>query len=194
MQKLKQEIREKIINYAAHQFLKQGYNATSMRTIANQCGISVSNLYNYYKNKEHLFSVLTADCYKEMQQLVHRIKNHSPSEGVDNKIFVNSVIQNLLSIIKSNKKEFLLLLDKSKGTKYERFKNNLIQILSHHFIEEFSHKKNQAVSEFITNTAAKNIIYGLIDIAKHTHNDEDISIHTGNLINYHLHGILFFIQ
>jgi AcrR family transcriptional regulator len=36
-------------------FTRQGYHGTSVRDIADAAGISIGNLYNYYRTKQHLF-------------------------------------------------------------------------------------------------------------------------------------------
>lgn len=47
--------REAILDVAAEVFLEEGYDATSMSTIASKVGGSKSTLYNYFKSKEELF-------------------------------------------------------------------------------------------------------------------------------------------
>jgi len=45
------------IEEAARQlFIKQGFHATSMRTIAARAGTSLGNVYNYYRTKEEILS------------------------------------------------------------------------------------------------------------------------------------------
>jgi AcrR family transcriptional regulator len=45
-----------VIEDAARElFIKQGFHATAMRDIAKTAGVSLGNLYNYYKTKEEIF-------------------------------------------------------------------------------------------------------------------------------------------
>ncbi|MBI4850714.1 MAG: TetR/AcrR family transcriptional regulator [Acidobacteria bacterium] len=62
MPKLSQEIvKEKKSNIetaAKVLFIKQGFHGTSIRQIAAQAGVSLGNLYNYYKTKEDILESL----------------------------------------------------------------------------------------------------------------------------------------
>ena len=62
MPKLAQPVIErnqlKIESVALRLFTRQGYHGTSVREIAEAAGISIGNLYNYYRNKEELFASL----------------------------------------------------------------------------------------------------------------------------------------
>lgn len=59
MQVLKEEIRKKILNAAENIFYQKGFRGATTRSIANEVGISVSNLYLYYENKEAIFYGVT---------------------------------------------------------------------------------------------------------------------------------------
>lgn len=50
--RLVEERREQIADGAVGLFIKQGYEGTSMREIAEACAMSVGNMYNYVKSKE----------------------------------------------------------------------------------------------------------------------------------------------
>lgn len=59
MPKLSRQIMEekkgRIEEAAKELFINQGFHGTSMRDIAAQAGVSLGNLYNYYRTKEELF-------------------------------------------------------------------------------------------------------------------------------------------
>lgn len=48
----------KIEQAALRIFTRQGYHGTSVREIADEAGISLGNIYNYYKTKEQIFESL----------------------------------------------------------------------------------------------------------------------------------------
>ena len=59
MPKIIENVEEKIFNNVIDLINKNGFNNTSMKTIANETGIAVGTLYNYFSNKEELvFSVI----------------------------------------------------------------------------------------------------------------------------------------
>ncbi len=55
MQTLKEEMRNNILKAAESEFLKNGKEAATMRTIATQAGMTAANMYHYYKGKDALY-------------------------------------------------------------------------------------------------------------------------------------------
>lgn len=55
MQVLKQEIRIKFLEAAKTEFIRYGYQGTSMRNIARWTEFTVGNIYRYWPSKEKLF-------------------------------------------------------------------------------------------------------------------------------------------
>ena len=51
-------IRETLLRAALRRFVQQGYHGTSMRQIARDAGMSLSNIYNYFPSKEALFAAV----------------------------------------------------------------------------------------------------------------------------------------
>ena len=52
MQIPKDNIRNNILKAAENIFLEKGYSKTSMREIAAKSNVVLSNIYNYFKNKD----------------------------------------------------------------------------------------------------------------------------------------------
>ncbi len=53
-QVLKDDLRNKIMHSAADEFLEKGFQDASMRRIAAKSGMTVGNLYRYFKSKEDI--------------------------------------------------------------------------------------------------------------------------------------------
>lgn len=54
--------RHNIITAAKQLFSEKGYAATGLREIAEKAGVSLGNIYNYFKNKEEIFcSIFTPE-------------------------------------------------------------------------------------------------------------------------------------
>ena len=60
MQYLKEDIQEKILHIAEEVFSEKGYKDASMREIASRTGITVSNIYHYFKSKDELVIQVTS--------------------------------------------------------------------------------------------------------------------------------------
>ncbi|MEW6131259.1 MAG: TetR/AcrR family transcriptional regulator [Acidobacteriota bacterium] len=67
-----EEKKQRIEDAAKDLFIKQGFHATSMRDIAAKAGVSLGNLYNYFKTKE---SILESIIAKYLVLIDERLKN-----------------------------------------------------------------------------------------------------------------------
>ena len=61
--------KRKIEKAALQVFVKQGFHGTSMRDIANASGVSIGNIYNYYKTKEDLYQGIAENYEAKMQPM-----------------------------------------------------------------------------------------------------------------------------
>jgi AcrR family transcriptional regulator len=50
-------------------FCRQGYHGTSVREIADEAGISIGNIYNYYRTKEELFVSLVRNYEQRIEAM-----------------------------------------------------------------------------------------------------------------------------
>ncbi|MBC2580163.1 TetR/AcrR family transcriptional regulator [Clostridium sp. DJ247] len=71
------EKKHEILKVALSLFGKNGYNATSMETIASACGFSKAVLYQYFHNKEELFTAIF-----EEEDVIENFKMLSIDDGV----------------------------------------------------------------------------------------------------------------
>jgi AcrR family transcriptional regulator len=188
MQILKKEIRSRIQQVATAEFLRYGYQEVTMRDIAKKSEISVGNLYNYYKNKEDLFDSLTSASYLYLNQLLKEVNEHGRESGVANIEFAKSLVLMISQLLKKHRVGFLLMIDRGQDTKYHNLKNEMITLLVRHFEKELM-KKVKSDASLIMRIAAKNLVYGLIEVAKNYQGDEWADRNIERLIDYHLHGI-----
>lgn len=188
MQILKKEIRSRIQQVSTAEFLRSGYQEVTMRDIAKKSAISVGNLYNYYKNKEDLFDSLTSAAYLYLNQLLKEVNEHSRETGVADMDFVKSLVLMISQLLKKHRVGFLLMIDRGQDTKYHNLKNEMINLLVRHFEKELTNKVKSDAS-LIMRIAAKNLVYGLIEVARNYQGDEWADRNIEGLIDYHLHGI-----
>jgi AcrR family transcriptional regulator len=59
-----------ILTQAAAMFAERGYERTSMRDLADQCGISKSLLYHHFSDKEALYARIALGFTREMHEFV----------------------------------------------------------------------------------------------------------------------------
>ena len=112
MQVLKDEIRKKILYTAENMFFERGFQQTTMRNIAELVGISVSNLYLYYDNKEAIFADVVEGFYLYLTNGLKSFLDHKDSD-----VNITEELSRMLKVmIASNHKKFVILIDKSRQT------------------------------------------------------------------------------
>ena len=197
MQFKKQEIKEKILSAAKNDFHKNGFEKTSMRHIASVAQVSVSNVYNYFKSKRTLFYEITTPFYDNFSKIINDLTYHASGEDFSTE-YVESVIKIIGELVKKNRVELEIIMDRSHGTKYEKLKYEMIQIFEEHFKEHMKSDKGKNRKEtenlFIFHLIASNLIEAMLEISRHYVNDEWVDNNIKALIKYHLFGITQFYE
>lgn len=135
MQILKDEIREKILEIALEEFYSFGFDKTSIRSIADKTGISVGNVYRYFKSKEEIFDTLLTPVLVELVGLLNHNENEIEISVGSLMNFMENQAVKITEVIAKRKKEIIIIVDGSKGTKYENSKEEFIKSLENHIGE-----------------------------------------------------------
>jgi AcrR family transcriptional regulator len=102
----KGELTRSAIIEAAHElFITQGYNATSMRKIAQQAGIALGGIYNHFASKEEIFEVVFIE-YHPYLEMIPAIES---AQGETIKEFVRNAANQMMAAMQS-RPDFLNLM------------------------------------------------------------------------------------
>jgi len=78
--------REHIARCATHVFVKKGYDRTNVDEIADACGMSKGNLYNYVGSKEDILYLVIdrglTNLTKTIEDLCDRLSNVAPADAL----------------------------------------------------------------------------------------------------------------
>ncbi len=183
MQVLKEEIRERIIKVAEDLFYKEGFEGTTTRNIAANVGISVSNLYLYYENKEDIFSAVIEAFYQYLNSRFEELLVHNNKEdNISDKIY-----KLVWDFIVKDQRKFIILADKSRGTKYEYSKTVVTQELKKHICSLLPDTFND--KELMSFILSHNLIDGIVEIAKNYRDERRLADSLKHLIVYHAEGL-----
>ncbi|MFX1283439.1 MAG: TetR/AcrR family transcriptional regulator [Promethearchaeota archaeon] len=197
---LKKQIKEKIERAALDEFLSKGFLNASMRIIAQNAQTSTSNLYNYFDCKEKLFYSITDEVYNIIKDLTNDLVHTEREIGRE---FFFEQVSNLIArpikdLLKNHRKEFLLIMEGSQGTKYENFQEELVIIMEKHFAEHLQTIDNTTTKNvsdtFIFHILARNLLEGLLEISRHYINDKWVDDNIEALMKYHVHGMAQFFK
>jgi len=122
MQVLKNDVRNNILLSGADEFYRFGYKDASIRRIANDAGVTPGNIYAYFRSKETLFSGVLAETLKELNEFVKQTQRKNFN--------IQNLTEEITNIFLRNKKQFLILMNGSKGTQFENIKQELCELVS----------------------------------------------------------------
>lgn len=166
MQVLKEEVRNNIIKAAKHEFRQNGFKNSSMRSIAKKSGMTVGNLYRYFNNKEDLFHTVVSPAFNKIIKLINE-EGVSLFERNGRNIIAEYATMKVIEIHSEHRDELLILINGSKGTKYEGGKIELISLLEKRINGLFDNiRKNGVVIEdsFLAKVIASSYVEGVIII------------------------------
>ena len=169
VQVLKEKVKEKIYQAAIEEFYKKGFSKAKMQDIAKKAGISVGLTYSYYNNKEDLFAAIVEPIYKEIIQSVENEEERDSEIGDPANLFEQESAF-ILQLLRQKREIFLILIDRSKGTRFEKAKEQIINVTKEHIKQQLSSRVDGQlfkIDEVFYHILANNFIEGLLEIARH---------------------------
>ncbi len=183
MQVQKINIKNTILEVARQSFFKKGYQKTSMRTIAKEANVTLSNIYNYFKNKDEILEIILQPVFEEMEKVFerHNDPNYITTNWTETKD-LNELedFREQTKFIITYKKELDLLLHKCSGSKYENIKDSLIDRYtesSREYLQLMKEKYpqvNKEISDFFLHTTAGWWIQIVSEIVSHNLKEKEI--------------------
>lgn len=192
MQVLKEEMRKRIYEAAIGEFYKKGFSQASMREIAKSAGMTVGNLYRYFKDKEDLFCSVISPVYESLMELVDKsielVKHRFDTS------FFEFLSEQILKIRKVHKIELLILFEGSGGTKYERAKENIVEIvedfLKENLLKGLKDKAIKIEDEYLFRVIAVGFVESMIMINKNFDSDEKLQKVAAQFITFYFSDVL----
>jgi TetR/AcrR family transcriptional regulator, cholesterol catabolism regulator len=153
MQIQKEDVRKVILKVAREEFLEKGFKDTFIRTIAEKANVGLSNIYNYFANKDELFKAILFDLQDTLEKvMVEHNSIESIETYVDKTEEYGQVQFNLfLSLIENYRDDFKLLFFKSVGSSLENYKEECIErfsIQGKQYIDLVKQNIHQATTTF----------------------------------------------
>jgi len=129
MQKLKDDIRQRIVAVAREEFIAHGARSTSIRTVARRAGIAVGNVYNYFRSKNELFCAVLRPLLDELNRYIlsHNEERHLCIEVFDTFDYQNKYIGEMKRMVRLYRPELRLLLFNAEGTSLAGYKERIAE-------------------------------------------------------------------
>lgn len=132
MQKLKEDIKQKIIEVGKKRFKKEGYENTSMKDIALEAGISTGNIYRYFLTKKHLLN----EILKEVEEKVSEFVSNIPSnyQDIDSNLIFEQLIELTLKLASESKDTLKVMLNSESERQFTEFKEQILDMFTNKLI------------------------------------------------------------
>jgi len=134
MQVLKEDVKNKIVDSAVEEFLVNGFENSSLRTIASQAGITIGNIYSYFSSKDDLFNHVVAPAAEALDELLSLDFIRYERKHATN---LATISRKICGLFIENRERFFIIMNGSSGSKYENTKENIVDLISKRFQTEF---------------------------------------------------------
>ena len=79
MPKIIENIRRQLLDTARAQIIRNGYENTTIRSVAGECGVGVGTVYNYFPSKETLIATYLLSDWKQCVTTIRAVSTYSDS-------------------------------------------------------------------------------------------------------------------
>ena len=138
---------EKVKKAIREEFLEKGYEDASIRSIGARAGMTSAGLYRHYADKEAMFNAMVEPLIESIKVWTDRHTERKRSlvdKGVRNEeLFGETFVDLIKEVILPRRDEFILLMSRSGGTKYENFSHNYVGENQKEFLEAIRYLKGK---------------------------------------------------
>ncbi len=168
MQVLKEEVKNKILLAAEELFYEKDYRSAKLTEIAEIADIPVALIYTYFKNKAALFDEIVDSVYIN---IFRGIDEEERAEGTALQKF-EDVGEKYIHELLIKHKRFVILMDKSSGTKHMNAKDDFIAQLQKHIEIGLNLQSKKTYDPMLAHILASNFTESLLAIARHYENEK----------------------
>lgn len=130
----RKQTEQKLIKSGKEEFLKKGYAKANLRDICKNAGVTTGAFYFSFENKEALLSAILAPVitdYEKMCSTFARREEDDPNTADDNE-------RQMMEYLSEHRTEAIILMEKSAGSRYEKFRPQISQQMQAAFTSYFT--------------------------------------------------------
>ena len=199
-QRLKTEVRDRILLAAKTVFAADGYRSAKMADIAQTAGISAGNLYRYFGGKEALFhAVIDPQFVSRFDRLLdRRVQALSNLGRGGTEEDASAAAEELLRFWIEHRLAVVVVLDRCEGSRYDGFGERFVQRLVAMTEEHLEALRPDAVLPSIVPFTLTNIFHtslrSVVSILETYSSDEEIRAAFEAFWSFQLAGLAGFEQ
>lgn len=132
MQFQKKDIRENILYAAREEFLKNGFEKASIRNITAAAKTSKSNVYNYFQDKDALFTAVVEPTLSGIKIGFDSLRAGNPDRTAQTYTLEaqKEIIEKIMGFVFEHQEDLKLLLFRSSGSSLSGFKDSMTKDLA----------------------------------------------------------------
>lgn len=132
MKKLKDDKYQSILEAARSEFIRKGFKDASMRNIAREAHVGLSNIYNYFRNKDEIFRVVVRPAMDSFYSFVSgkHTEKYIDFNFMSTLNYQEETIEEYIVLLEKYREELRLLLFRSEGSSLHRFREELTEFLT----------------------------------------------------------------
>ena len=138
---------EKVKKAIKEEFLEKGYKDASIRSIGARAGMTSAGLYRHYADKEAMFNAMVEPLIESIKEWTrkHTSRKYDLLEDnvSDDKLFGENFVDMVKEVILPRRDEFILLISRSAGTKYENFIHDYVEDNQKEFMDAIRYLKRK---------------------------------------------------
>jgi hypothetical protein len=192
MQYLKDEVRNSMAKEALKEFMEKGYEGASIRSIAKKSNTSVGNIYKYFSSKEDLYENLIGSVYHRLMDYISKFDKVELNEKAQ--IIFYELVEEIMEIFNDSSAEISILLNQSKGSKYENCKSIFIgfitRIVTERMQYELSLTGKKLRDNFIIYVISCSLVESIAIIVREKQDGEEVKKLIVNLIDLYYTDII----
>jgi AcrR family transcriptional regulator len=151
MSKPDRSIDPRIIESAKIEFLANGFEKASLKTICDNAGITTGALYKRYKGKEDLFCAVVADTVEALNVFVEQ-RSSVPVCSLSDAMLVKAweMGESMLEwfrFLYQHQNGFKLLISGAVGTRYANFQHDFVEIMTTKTYDYFLEAKKRDLTK-----------------------------------------------
>ena len=141
-QTLKNDVKESIVANAVEVFARDGYDGATVASIARSAGISTGNIYRYFDSKETLFEAAISPTFVDgflalLRAQLRFARGHADLDTLPPDAPYRLAAEELLGFAIENRLRLVVLLGRSRGSRYEKTAETIVQELIEQAIGHF---------------------------------------------------------
>lgn len=145
---------------ARAEFLELGFEKASMRSIGDRCGMTAAGLYRHCRDKADLFDQLVEPSVERLntwlKEHVERYVNDALSSREP--LWRDSWIDMMREVVYPHQEDYILLVARSRGTKYENFLHDLTETGQEQFLSYLPELRELGYPVWDINPAALHLL------------------------------------